>query len=148
MNRPPNGADTRTRILDVAVPLFAEAGYDGVSMRAIAKAVGIQAASLYNHFPDKQSLYLGAMAHAFSDKAKGISETARAPGTPNGSPHRTAPKDHFLPEICPQWQFHSLASRALLSGYNWASNHRQRSRGRKEVESSQSVDSSSQPQVC
>lgn len=75
-------SDTRTRILDVAVPLFATAGFDGVSMRAIAKAVGIQAPSLYNHFPDKQSLYLNTVAHAFADKATVITETATAAGTP------------------------------------------------------------------
>lgn len=77
-----NLPDTRTRILDVAIPLFASAGFDGVSMRAIAKAAGIQAPSLYNHFPDKQTLYLSMVAHAFADKAVMIKETSTATGTP------------------------------------------------------------------
>ena len=83
-------------------------------MRAIAKAVGIQAASLYNHFPDKQSLYLGAMAHAFSDKAKGISETARAPGTPQERLHRFI--ERFTELIAEDPDFRMLLQRELLDG--------------------------------
>jgi AcrR family transcriptional regulator len=79
MSNPVPSSTTKDRILDVAVSLFASAGFDGVSMRGIAAAVGIQAASLYNHFHDKEALYLGAMAHVFADKARGISETAPCP---------------------------------------------------------------------
>ena len=63
---------SKTDILDLAIPLFAKSGYAGVSMRDIANVVGIKAASLYHHFPDKQSLYLQAMARAFEDKAQGF----------------------------------------------------------------------------
>ncbi|WP_457574537.1 TetR/AcrR family transcriptional regulator [Desulfolithobacter sp.] len=57
---------TKTEILDTVIPLFARAGYTGVSMRQIARAVGIQAASLYHHFPDKETLYIQALAQTFS----------------------------------------------------------------------------------
>ncbi|MEA3275923.1 MAG: TetR/AcrR family transcriptional regulator [Pseudomonadota bacterium] len=108
------GPDTRTRILDVAVPLFAAAGYEGASMRAIARAVGIQAASLYNHFPDKQSLYLGAMAHAFADKARGISEAARARGTPQERLERFI--ERFTQLMAEDPDFRMLLQRELLDG--------------------------------
>ena len=39
---------SKTEILDIAIPLFAEAGFNGVSMRAIAGEVGIKAAGLYH----------------------------------------------------------------------------------------------------
>lgn len=49
-------ADTSERILDCAIELFAERGYDGVSMRQIAAAVGIKASSLYKHFLNKEAI--------------------------------------------------------------------------------------------
>lgn len=49
--------DTRKKILDQALELFAARGYDAVSVGEIAKAVGIKAPSLYNHFPSKQAIF-------------------------------------------------------------------------------------------
>mgnify|MGYP004677860979 FL=1 len=49
--------DTRQRILDKALELFAAQGYDSVSVGEIAKAVGIKAPSLYNHFASKQAIF-------------------------------------------------------------------------------------------
>ena len=49
--------DTKQRILDKALELFAAYGYDSVSVGDIAKAVGIRAPSLYNHFPGKQAIF-------------------------------------------------------------------------------------------
>ena len=48
---------TRDRILDAAERLFAERGYSGTAVRDIAAAVGLNAASLYNHFAGKEELY-------------------------------------------------------------------------------------------
>ena len=49
--------DTTQRILDKALELFSTQGYDSVSVGEIAKAVGIKAPSLYNHFPSKQAIF-------------------------------------------------------------------------------------------
>lgn len=49
--------DTKQRILDKALELFSTQGYDSVSVGEIAKAVGIKAPSLYNHFPSKQAIF-------------------------------------------------------------------------------------------
>ena len=49
--------DTKQRILDKALELFSAKGYDSVSVGEIAKAVGIKAPSLYNHFPSKQAIF-------------------------------------------------------------------------------------------
>lgn len=47
---------TKNRILDVSIDLFSEFGYDGVSIRQIAKEVGIRESSIYNHYPNKQAI--------------------------------------------------------------------------------------------
>ena len=47
---------TRDRILDEALSLFAENGYDGTSVEEIAEKVGIKAPSLYNHFKGKEDI--------------------------------------------------------------------------------------------
>ena len=49
--------DTKQKILDKALELFSTQGYDSVSVGEIAKAVGIKAPSLYNHFPGKQAIF-------------------------------------------------------------------------------------------
>ena len=73
-----SNSESKTTILETSIPLFARAGYDGVTMREIARGVGIKAASLYYHFPDKQSLYIAAMKHAFSGRATILSEPLSA----------------------------------------------------------------------
>ena len=49
--------DTKRKILDKALELFSTQGYNAVSVGQIAKAVGIKAPSLYNHFPSKQAIF-------------------------------------------------------------------------------------------
>ena len=49
--------DTKQKILEKALELFSARGYDAVSVGEIAKAVGIKAPSLYNHFPGKQAIF-------------------------------------------------------------------------------------------
>lgn len=58
----------RDRILAACLPLFAAAGYSGVSMRDVAGAVGVTPAALYHHFPDKDQLYLALIAHVYHDR--------------------------------------------------------------------------------
>ena len=49
--------DTKQKIIDKALELFAAHGYNAVSVGEIAKAVGIKAPSLYNHYPSKQAIF-------------------------------------------------------------------------------------------
>ena len=46
----------KDEIIQVASSLFKEKGYNAVSMRDIANAMGIKAASLYNHISGKQEI--------------------------------------------------------------------------------------------
>ena len=51
----------RDKILAAAVSLFAEYGYHAATMRDIARIAGIQAASIYYHYPSKQALLVEIM---------------------------------------------------------------------------------------
>lgn len=50
------GSELRQRVLDAASKLFAEGGYQNVSMRRIAQDVGCSQMAMYRHFPDKDAL--------------------------------------------------------------------------------------------
>ncbi|MGR3760187.1 TetR/AcrR family transcriptional regulator [Roseobacteraceae bacterium NS-SX3] len=58
---------TGPRIRTAALRLFAQHGYAAVSMRQIAKEVGVQAGALYNYTPDKQSLLFSLMEGHLAD---------------------------------------------------------------------------------
>ena len=47
---------TKERILQEALTLFAENGYDGTGVEQIAEKVGIKAPSLYKHFKGKEDI--------------------------------------------------------------------------------------------
>lgn len=56
--------DTKERILEAAIDLFAERGYDGGSVRQIAAAVGVTEAAVYRHFASKESILEEILASA------------------------------------------------------------------------------------
>ncbi len=47
---------TKDRILDVAIDLFAQKGFDAVSLREIAEAAGVRKATLYYYFTTKDEI--------------------------------------------------------------------------------------------
>jgi AcrR family transcriptional regulator len=51
-------ADTKDRILDVALDLFVEQGFDGTSVREIAERVGTTKAALYYYFASKDEILM------------------------------------------------------------------------------------------
>jgi AcrR family transcriptional regulator len=54
----PPQASTRERILDIALELFVDQGYDKTSLRDIAERLGTTKAALYYHFERKQDILL------------------------------------------------------------------------------------------
>jgi AcrR family transcriptional regulator len=61
------GIETQENILKASALLFAEEGYDNVSIRQIASAVNIKESSIYNHFDSKESI-LKSLFHYFSNE--------------------------------------------------------------------------------
>ena len=68
--------DTKSRILTECLALFSKHGYDGVSMRDIARAVGFRESALYKHYKSKQeildSIFI-VMKARFEEASKAIS---------------------------------------------------------------------------
>jgi AcrR family transcriptional regulator len=60
---------TREENQELSVPVFAEFGYEDVSMRDVAAVCGLTPAALYYHFPAKENLYIEVVAHAFREKS-------------------------------------------------------------------------------
>lgn len=58
---------TGPRVLDAALRLFSQHGFAAVSMRQIARDVGVQAGALYNYTPDKQALLFNLMRRHMED---------------------------------------------------------------------------------
>ena len=62
--------ETRARVLEAAARLFAERGFNHVSVRDICKEAGSNVASVNYHFGDKMGLYrelIGAVAEGMND---------------------------------------------------------------------------------
>ena len=48
--------NNKEKIFQVSIDLFSKYGYDGVSVRQIAREVGIKESSIYNHYSSKQAI--------------------------------------------------------------------------------------------
>lgn len=59
--RRPGGQDTRTALLEAARAVFSESGYDGATVRGIAKRAGVDAAMVNHWFGGKESLFAEAV---------------------------------------------------------------------------------------
>jgi AcrR family transcriptional regulator len=51
------GAERKRSIIHAARVLFADKGFNGTSVRDIARSAGVSEALLYKHFPDKKQIY-------------------------------------------------------------------------------------------
>ena len=57
---------TKDKILKVSTTLFSELGYKGASVRKIAKEVGIRESAIYNHYKNKEEIFLEVAKEIFS----------------------------------------------------------------------------------
>ncbi|QKV93182.1 TetR/AcrR family transcriptional regulator [Streptomyces sp. NA02950] len=62
--RRPGVTESRDTILGVAQRMFAEGGFDGASVRSIAKAAGVDAALVHHFFASKEGLFTACMRDA------------------------------------------------------------------------------------
>ncbi len=62
--------NTKEKIFDVSIDLFSQKGYDGVSIRQIAKEVGIKESSIYNHYNSKESILESILNYYINEMLK------------------------------------------------------------------------------
>ncbi|GGM61509.1 TetR family transcriptional regulator [Dactylosporangium sucinum] len=74
------GEQTKRLIVDTAVRLFREQGYDKTTMRGIAQAAGLSVGNAYYYFPSKDHLVQQFYATVQEDHAAACAEALAAPG--------------------------------------------------------------------
>jgi len=71
---------TKEKILKISTTLFSELGYKGASVRKIASKVGIRESAIYNHYKNKEEIFLevakGIFSSPFSIDEEEIKELA------------------------------------------------------------------------
>jgi AcrR family transcriptional regulator len=77
VGRRPGNADTRGEIIEAAKRVFAAKGYDGASLRGVAREAGVDPALVHHYFDGKASLFVAAMALPFDPRQ--VKEQAAAP---------------------------------------------------------------------
>ena len=55
----------KQRILEKALEIITEHGYEGLSMRRLGRRLGMTAATLYNYFTNKEEIYLHVLTRGF-----------------------------------------------------------------------------------
>jgi AcrR family transcriptional regulator len=115
-------ADFRSELCKVATERFARFGYEGVTMRQLAEALGCSPKTPYRYFKDKADILATVRAQAFGRFADALEAAAKGPATDRGrrtteaylnfalkNPHAyrimfdlEAPIDEKHPELGPQ----------------------------------------------
>jgi AcrR family transcriptional regulator len=135
-NRSPDEVKAfRRRLCVVAERLFAEHGPEAVTMRELARELGVSAMTPYRYFKDKNSILAAVRANAFDDFAAALEQAARVRGNAAeradavgraylhfafGKPHAyklmfdfNQPDDGRFPEL----ERASLRARRTMTGY-------------------------------
>jgi AcrR family transcriptional regulator len=83
--RRPGNVDTRAQIVASARRVFAAHGYDGASLRAVARDAGVDAALVHHYFDGKADLFLAANGLPFDPRAVKHHVEGEVPGTFTGA---------------------------------------------------------------
>ena len=70
------GGDLRRDLLDAALDLIATDGPSAVSLRSLARRLGVSHAAPANHFPDKAALFTAIAVEGFTMLARAITDEA------------------------------------------------------------------------
>ena len=77
--------ETRSRIEQTAMRLFAEKGFDTTGVAQICTAAEVSKGAFYHHFPSKQALFLGLLGEWLQGVDTGLTAAAKdAASVPDG----------------------------------------------------------------
>lgn len=111
------GEETRQRILEAAERLFAEQGFDGTGVDAIASSAGVTKSLIYHHFGNKHRLLTCLFEKILTELNR-----LKRPDIPllDESPDSESAKAHFREEIAlmdkQRYVFTSLLMESLKTG--------------------------------
>lgn len=112
--------ETRSRILQIASELFAARGYEAVTMREIARAVGRSHTTIYTYFADKEALLHELSAPPLESLQLRLEEIlARGADSPTGSPTSPLPgspatsPEEILKEVSREFILFCLGNRSM-----------------------------------
>ena len=128
--RKAQGEETRARLIEVGSRLFAQKGYDGVSMRTLAAEAGVNLATVGYHFGGKPGLYQAileriiAFRYEIFPKAEEVRARIEAAGSDRAALCRVA--DWFVDRVARELLGHSelawaafMVSRELAQPSEW-----------------------------
>ncbi|WP_223690930.1 SACE_7040 family transcriptional regulator [Leifsonia poae] len=78
-------ADRRAALLEAAAALFAERGFNGVSIEDLGAAAGVSGPAVYRHFPSKQAMLAALLVGVSEHLLEGGTEVASAADGPAGA---------------------------------------------------------------
>ena len=95
---------------------FAELGYSGASMNAIAQRAGIRKASLFHHFAGKEKLYIEVLSSVISELTVFVQDAGLGEGA-------FATRLDRLGELSERWLSQNPSAARLRFGKCWAREH-------------------------
>lgn len=108
--QPESARDTRHRLLEAALLLFAEKGFDGAGIRDIAARAQANSAMVQYHFGGKEGLYLAVMRHTFEVGTQWVKALPPVP-----EPDRPDARETAL--ACVRAYIHGFLGHALSCGH-------------------------------
>src|SRR3989442_8953105 len=111
-----DAAATRDALLAAGTELFAERGYDGVPVWAIAQKAGVNKAMINYHFGGKRKLYRAIVSATFGEMVASVERLAEAPRpAPEGLREPIAATGEIAPRPHPPF-FSMILPRGLARG--------------------------------
>ncbi len=99
--------DRRTRLIEAATALFAQAPYDRVQVDDIAAAANVAKPTLYRYFAGKEALFLAALERGLAGLVAEVGAIARSHGSAPDRLHRV------IETVLPQVRHFKAAIRAV-----------------------------------
>jgi TetR/AcrR family transcriptional regulator, cholesterol catabolism regulator len=101
-------SDTSQRLLAAAIDMFGQKGFESTTMRDLARAVGIKAPAIYNHYRSKEEILAAALIWVMED----FNQQMFGRDDPNASPVER------LKGILERYVLHQLDKPDLNEGFS------------------------------
>ncbi|MFV1363102.1 TetR family transcriptional regulator [Mycolicibacterium elephantis] len=100
----------RDAILDAALAVATEGGFDAVRMRAVARRCGVAVGTVYRHFPSKAHMLVTALTREF-ERLDAAEDWAAGDTTPQQRLHRLTTRLHQ------EWQQNPRLTEAMTRAF-------------------------------